>query len=111
VSRNDFLGSLLHGMIDSDVHAPSNSKYDVVCSSGAAEFSPHRALVPVHGYGSKAVHFQAAKQSEERLGACQEPWPARTGLGWLARDLHRWEDALACSARFLGLYGPIDDCT
>ena len=30
VSRNDFLGSLLHGMIDSDVHAPSSSKYDVV---------------------------------------------------------------------------------
>ena len=30
VSRNDFLGSLLHGMIEVDVHAPGSSKYDVV---------------------------------------------------------------------------------
>ena len=30
VARNDFLGSLLHGMIASDAHAPRATKYDVV---------------------------------------------------------------------------------
>lgn len=49
VSRNDFLGSLLHGMIEADVHAPGASKYDLVrfCRMAAHELRQHRSTQAV----------------------------------------------------------------